>query len=240
MSDSCKDISSLLKKVGFEDLDKKFFEPAFTHSSYTIEHNLPQSDCYERLEFLGDAVLKLIVSDLLYKKFPNSDEGKLSNIRSILVSDDFLFKLAQDLGFKNYLRLSKAFEKEGGRKIVSISACAFEAFLGVLFEQGVKISKISKFLNDLYSKYEDELQTILPKFNAKATLQEYTQKINQDLPTYELVSKVGEDNDATFTISVSYHGKRLGVGVGKSKKQAEREAAYQACIKLHLTGENNE
>lgn len=240
MSDLCKDISSLLKKTGFENIDAKFFEPALTHSSYTIEQKLPSACCYERLEFLGDAVLKLVVSDMLYKKFPNSDEGKLSNIRSILVSDDFLFNLAQDLNLKKYLRLSKAFEKEGGRKIVSISACAFEAFLGVLFEQGVEFFQISKFLNNLYSKYEEELKTILPKFNAKATLQEYTQKINQDLPTYKLISKSGVDNDATFTTKVSYRGEVLGVGVGKSKKQAEREAAYQACLKLNLTGEDNE
>lgn len=240
MSDSCKDISSLLKKTGFENLDKKFFEPALTHPSYTIEHKLPATDCYERLEFLGDAVLKLVVSDMLYKKFPKSNEGKLSNIRAILVSDDFLFNLAQDLKLKNYLRLSKAFEKEGGRKVVSVSACAFEAFLGVLFEQGVEMTKISEFLNNLYSKYDDELKILLPKFNSKATLQEHTQKINQDLPTYELVSKVGEDNDATFTVKVSYGGEELGIGVGKSKKQAEREAAYNACLKLKITGENDE
>ena len=240
MSDSCKDISSLLKKTGFEHLDKKLFEPALTHPSYTIEHKMPAKDCYERLEFLGDAVLKLVVSDMLYKKFPNSNEGKLSNIRAILVSDDFLFNLAQDLKLKNYLRLSKAFEKEGGRKVVSVSACAFEAFLGVLFEQGVEMAEISKFLNNLYLKYDEEFKTILPKFNSKATLQEYTQKINQDLPIYELISKLGEDNDATFTVKVSYHAEDLGIGVGKSKKQAEREAAYNACLKLKITGENDE
>lgn len=240
MSDSCKDISSLLKKTGFENLDKSFFEPALTHPSYTIEHKMPASDCYERLEFLGDAVLKLVVSDMLYKKFPNSNEGKLSNIRAILVSDDFLFNLAQDLKLKNYLRLSKSFEKEGGRKVVSVSACAFEAFLGVLFEQGVEMAEISKFLNNLYSKYDEELKIILPKFNSKATLQEYTQRIHQDLPIYELISKVGEDNDATFTVKVSYHDEELGIGVGKSKKQAEREAAYNACLKLKITGENDE
>lgn len=240
MSDLCKDISSLLKKTGFENLDKKVFEPALTHPSYTIENKLPPQDCYERLEFLGDAVLKLVVSNMLYKKFPNTDEGKLSNLRAILVSDDFLFNLAQDLKLKNYLRLSKAFEKEGGRKVVSVSACAFEAFLGVLFEQGIDISEITKFLYNMYSKYDAELKTILPKFNAKTTLQEYTQKIHQDLPVYELISKIGEDNDSTFTVKVFYHDEELGVGVGKSKKQAEREAAYNACLKLNITGENDE
>ena len=240
MSELCKDISSLLKKTGFENLEKKFFEPALTHPSYTIEHKLPPTDCYERLEFLGDAVLKLVVSDMLYKKFPTSNEGKLSNLRAILVSDDFLFNLAQDLDLKKYLRLSKAFEKEGGRNVVSVSACAFEAFLGVLFEQGVEIQKISDFLNGLYLKYDEELKIILPKFNSKATLQEHTQKVNQDLPIYELISKEGDDNDATFTAKVSYHDEELGVGVGKTKKQAEREAAYQACLKLKITGENDE
>lgn len=240
MSDLCKDISFLLKETGFEKLDKKFFEPALTHSSYTIEQQLPSTDCYERLEFLGDAVLKLVVSDMLYKKFPNSEEGKLSNIRAVLVSDEFLFHLAQDINLKKYLRLSKAFEKEGGRNIVSVSACAFEAFLGVLFSQNVEMIEISNFLNKLYSKYEKELKTILPKFNSKATLQEYTQKINQDLPVYELVSKSGVDNDAEFAVKVSYRDEELGFGVGKTKKQAEREAAYKACLKLKLTGVNDE
>ncbi len=240
MSYLCKEIPSLLKKTGFEDLDAKIFEPALTHPSYSIEHNLPENTCYERLEFLGDAVLKLVVSDILYKKFPNSQEGKLSNLRSFLVSDDYLYKLAQDIELKKYIRLSKAFEKEGGRNLVSVSACAFEAFLGVLFEEGVALERISGFLKNLYAKFDNEIKSLLPKFNAKTILQEYTQKNNCDLPNYQMIAKDGEENNATFSVKVFYQGKELGFGVGKTKKLAEREAAYNACLKLKIIGDNNE
>ena len=153
--------------------------------------------------------------------------------------DDFIFYLAEDIDLKNYIKISKALEKDGGRTIPSISACVFEAFLGALYENGTKIEKIAEFLNKLYSKYIDNLETYLPKFNAKAILQEYTQSKNNKRPEYELISETGHDNSA-FKIKVSYEGKQLGLGTGKNKKQAEREAAYQACIELKLLEKNNE
>lgn len=236
MSELCERIRELLKKTGFEQLDAKLFERAFTHPSYTFEKNLPLSENYERLEFLGDAVLKLVISDILYKKFPDYPEGKMTNIRAILVSDDFLFNLAEDLEMKKYIRISKSLEKDGGRGISSISACVFEAFLGTLFENGITIEEISVFLNKMYSKYISDINTFLPKFNSKATLQEYTQAQNKDRPEYEEISCEGEQNNCTFTVIVKYHGEILGEGKGKTKKQAEREAAYQACLKLQITG----
>lgn len=240
MLDLCNDINSFLKKTGFEIKDKSLAEAAFTHSSYTEENNLPSIQCYERLEFLGDAVLKLVMSDILYKKFPESREGKMSNLRSILVSDDFLFNIAEDIGLKEYIRMSKALEKNGGRNNPMISACVFEAFLGVLYEQGVSLSEISKFLNNLFKKYLDEIENYMPKFNSKAILQEYTQSVNKDRPEYLLISSEGKENDMIFTVKVVYEGKVLGTGSGKSKKQAEKEAAYQACVKLNLIGAKND
>jgi len=240
MQDLCKDISSFLKKTGFEKIDGHSAERAFIHPSYAAENNLSETDCYERLEFLGDAVLKLVVSDILYKKFPESREGKMTNIRSILVSDDFLYNLAEDLELKKHIRLSKPLEKNGGRDIPSISACVFEAFLGVLYENKISLEEIGDFLKKMYSKYIDNLDTFLPKFNSKAILQEYTQAQTKERPVYELVSKNGSENDTTFTIRVSYNGEELGTGSGKTKKQAEREAAYQACLKLKITGEQND
>ena len=237
MSLCSEDITPFLQKTGFEDIDKRLAERAFTHPSYSSENNLSENECYERLEFLGDAVLKLVMSDILYKKFPESREGKMTNIRSILVSDDFLFNLAEDLDLKKYIRISKALEKEGGRNNPSISACVFEAFLGVLFENGVPVEKISDFLKNLFKKYIDNLDVYLPKFNAKKILQEYTQGVNKDRPIYEMLKKSGSENDTTFRVQVSYNGEILGIGAGKNKKQAEREAAYEACKKLNLTGE---
>lgn len=237
MSDLCENISEFLVKTGFPNLEANLFEPAFTHPSYSFEYSLSYNDCYERLEFLGDAVLKLVVSNLLFIKFPDYQEGKLTNIRAILVSDDFLFHIAEDLELKKYIRISKSLEKEGGRNTPSISACVFEAFLGRLFEIGIPLSEISEFLKKIYSKYIDDIGSFLPKFNSKALLQEYTQGQNKDLPVYQLISKEGSENNCDFKVRVSYHGEELGIGIGKTKKQAEREAAYQACLKFKITGE---
>ncbi|MBQ2644037.1 ribonuclease III [bacterium] len=238
MLETYKDLSSFLKKTGFDTINIENLDRAFIHPSYAIENSLSEFQCYERLEFLGDAVLKLVISDILYKKFPNSREGKMTLVRSILVSDDFLFHLAEDLDLKSYIKISKSLEKDGGRNNPSISACVFEAFLGILYENNVSLELISQFLKNMYAKYIDNLDIYLPKFNAKAILQEYTQSLTKDRPIYELISKTGSENDITFKIQVSYNGDILGVGVGKNKKQAEREAAYQACLKLKLTGEN--
>ncbi|MGN0014852.1 MAG: ribonuclease III [Candidatus Gastranaerophilaceae bacterium] len=237
MSELCEDISEFLLKAGFSNLNAQIFEPAFTHPSYSFEHSLPLNDCYERLEFLGDAVLKLLVSNLLYFKFPDYQEGKMTNIRAILVSDDFLFNLAEDLNLKKYLRISSSLEKEGGRNIPSLSACAFEAFLGKLYEIGIPLDEILGFISKMYSKYIDDIGSFLPKFNSKALLQEYTQDKNKDLPQYELISLNGAENNCEFLVKVLYHGEELGIGRGKTKKQAEREAAHQACIKLNIIGE---
>lgn len=240
MSVFYNDISDFTDKYSFKITNQALIEAAFTHPSYTEENNLPQTQCYERLEFLGDAVLKLVISDILYKKFPESREGKMTNLRSILVSDDFLSNLAEDLDLKKYIKISKALEKEGGRNNPTISACVFEAILGALFEQGIPLAEISDYLKNLYEKYIDKLDFYLPKFNSKAILQEYTQSLNKDRPQYELVSSNGKENDMTFTVNVIYNNQILGAGTGKSKKQAEREAAYQACIKLNLTGEKHD
>lgn len=237
MSDSYNDLYNFIKSLGFGNFDEKLMLRAFTHSSYTIENNISELECYERLEFYGDAILKLVVSDILYKKFPQYREGKLTNLRAIMVSDEFLSNIAADLNIKKYIRLSKALEKEGGRNISSISACVFEALLGALFESGVALNQISEFLNNCYLKRVDDLKNILPKFNAKALLQEYTQGLDCGRPEYILLSKQGKENDSLFNVKVIYNGKELGIGSGKTKKQAEREAAYQACLKLNITGE---
>lgn len=240
MSDLCKDLFSFIKKLGFQKFDETKILRAFTHPSYSVEHGMSELECYERLEFLGDAVLKLVVSDILFKKFPSDREGKLTNIRAILVSDDFLYNIAEDLGFKKYIKISKALEKEGGRDVHSITACVFEAFLGALFDSGVELGKISEFLNICYLKHVDDLKNLLPKFNSKAVLQEYTQALDNNRPEYVLTEKNGAENNVVFTVKVFYNGEELGTGSGKTKKQAEREAAYQACLKLKIMENINE
>ncbi len=229
--------SEFLSRYGFKDLDERIFLAAFTHPSYSFEHGLSENESYERLEFLGDAVLKLVMSKMLFEKFPNYQEGKMTNIRAILVSDDFLYHLAEDMELKKYIRISTALEKDGGRNTSSISACVFEAILGALFESNVSLERIYEYLDKLYSKYLNDVKNFLPKFNSKALLQEYTQGKNKDLPKYEQTDCTGAENNCEFTVKVTYHGEELGIGKGKSKKAAEKEAAYKACLKLNITGE---
>lgn len=237
MSDCLNQIPELLEKTGFSYLDAKAFYPAFTHSSYTFEHNMSQNKCYERLEFLGDAVLKLCVSKILFNRYPNFQEGKMTNIRAILVSDDFLFHLAEDINLKKYIRMAKSLYNSGGRDNPSISACVFEAFLGTLFSLNVPIVKISDFLENMYDKYIKDINDFLPKFNSKALLQEYTQAKNNDRPEYILKSTTGDETNLLFNVQVLYHDEVIGTGSGKTKKQAEREAAYQACLKWNINGD---
>lgn len=208
---------------------------ALTHTSFIKDNNLPYAECYERLEFLGDAVLKLIVSDILYKKYPDFSEGKMTNLRAGLVSDEFILNFANELNLSKYIRMSDALEKDGGREIPSILSCAFEALLGAMFESGISYCEIYDFVKKLIDKYFDLLENQLPKFNSKSILQEYTQAQDKSLPEYKT-----ETRSSGFFTTVYYKDNTIGVGTAKTKKEAEREAAYNACIKLKLVGENNE
>ena len=127
---------SVQEIFGIEILSQDLFRFALTHPSYTKEKNLPHTECYERLEFLGDAVLKLSISDVLYKMYPDSNEGELSKIRSIVVSDNTLAQIAKKNGLQKLIILSKHEEKQGCRELNSICACAFEAVLGAYYLEG--------------------------------------------------------------------------------------------------------
>lgn len=129
-------MKSVAEIFGIETKTDEFYKYALTHPSYTKELNLPETQCYERLEFLGDAVLKLTISDVLFKKYPDSREGELSKIRSIIVSDNTLAEIAKKNGLSELIILSKHEEKLGCRNLNSICACAFEAILGAYYLDG--------------------------------------------------------------------------------------------------------
>ena len=209
------------------------FKLALTHPSYTKEHELPALESYERLEFLGDAVLKLITSNLLYKKYPEYDEGNLSKIRSILVSDADLSNIAKDIGLDKQMILGSGEEHTGGRTRESNIACTMEAVFGAYFLDG-KFNEVSDFLNDVLLPKSDEIDTHFEKYNAKAVLQEYTQRETPELPVYKTVSVTGPNHKPTFKIEVSFKGETLAIGKGKSKKEAQQDAAYKACIELGI------
>lgn len=229
-------IKRLLTNIKIESTNYDLIDKALTHSSFNFENNIENGDNYERLEFLGDAVLKLAVSAMLFRKYPDYSEGQLTKIRGVIISDDFLAKLALGLKLNKFLNLGPHEEKTGGRTRPSILACAFEAILGALYEDG-KLSQLQNFLEILYSPHIDEIASNMCVYNVKALLQEYTQSKNKDLPTYEVVKETGKDHNKSYEVAVSYQGEVIGIGKGKSKKEAEKDAALDASIKLGLIKE---
>lgn len=215
----------------YENLDQ-----ALTHSSYTFENKLSSLLNNERLEFLGDAVLKIIASRYLYERFPEYAEGELTKIRSILVSDATLTKIAKNIDLGCYLRLGYHEEKMGGRSRSSTLACAFEALLGAFYLDG-KLDALNKFLVPMLEPEVTEIDQSASKYNYKAILQEYAQANNMELPDYRIRKEDGPAHDRTFGIEVFVQEELLGYGVGKSKKEAQQNAAKVALSALGLLEE---
>ncbi len=213
--------------------NKKNIEIALTHPSYTKEQDLSYLENYERLEFLGDAVLKLITSKLLYEKYPDYKEGDLSKIRSILVSDNLLSQIAIKIGVDKILRLGTGEEQTGGRTRESNIACAMEAILGAYYLDG-KIDEIEQFLKEELLPNSNEIDKHFERYNAKAVLQEYIQKESNQLPEYKTINVSGPMHKPSFEVEVCYNGNQLATGIGKTKKEAQQNCAYQACLNLNI------
>lgn len=224
-----------MKKVseifGIEIKNEELFNAALTHPSFTKESGLPYDECYERLEFLGDAVLKLSVSEILYRMYPDYTEGNMSKIRSIVVSDATLAKVCSDIGLADLIVVSPHEEKQGCKKVESVRACAFEATLGAYYLDG-KLKKLIKFIEKVLTPYIKDVDKNFEKFNAKALLQEYTQGQTKEVPEYVLVGESGPAHKKVFMVAVKYQGEVVAQGEGKTKKDAEQHAAYKACEKL--------
>jgi len=213
--------------------DKALFEKALTHPSFVRENDLPILDCYERMEFLGDAVLKLAISDILYKKYPEYTEGQMTKIRSIVISDNTIAKVGFQLGIDKMLILGKAEEKTGGRKRSSNIACAFEALIGAFYLDG-KENEIKNFLQEVLIDFVEDVDKNFSRYNAKEILQEYTQGLTKETPIYNTLGTTGPAHNQTFEVEVCYEGKCIAVASGKTKKEAQQNAAYQACCNLGL------
>ena len=211
-------------------------EQALTHPSYTSENELSPLENYERLEFFGDSVLKLFTSKLLYETYPESPEGELSKIRSILVSDAILAKAAIKIGIDKEIILGPAEEKQGGRKRESNLACAMEAVLGAYYLSG-QAEKIEKFIKDYVMIYADDVDKHFVKYNAKDILQQYTQGIDKTLPVYRTVMTKGPAHKPVFEIEVEWQGRIIAKAEGKTKKEAQQNCAYEACKKLGVIEE---
>lgn len=236
MQSDCKNIDEFLNINGFQNYDINLVITALTHSSYVNDSRGSYFECYERLEFLGDAVLKLITSEYLYKTFTDSNEGNLTKIRSVIVSDEILAQIALKIGLSAFIRVSEAEEKDGGREKQSILACAMEALFGAIYLSG-GYKEVESFVIKHMNKLIDDLNNNRSVYNAKAVLQEYTQAESKVVPEYKTVKETGKANNKTFFVEVRYNGQMLGQGEGKTKRAAQQEAAFAACKKLKLIEE---
>ncbi|MFK5938656.1 MAG: ribonuclease III [Sulfurimonas sp.] len=213
-----KNIKNLEKKLNYQFEDKKLIIEALTHKSYKQPYD------NERLEFLGDAVMDLVVGEYLFKKFNTSDEGQLSKIRASLVSETGFTKLAKVLQLGNYILLSNAEENNGGREKSSLLSNAFEALMGAIYlEAGLKkVEQISiKLIEDNYE--EISLDSLFRDF--KTTLQELTQARYGETPEYKVMASRGPDHLKEFELGVFIQGKEYARAIGKSKKIAQQIAA---------------
>ena len=217
---------ALLEQFDLVFSDETLLETAFTHTSYANEHRLLKISHNERLEFLGDAVLQLIISEYLYNKYPKRPEGDLSKLRSMIVREESLAGFARDCQFDQFIKLGRGEEKSGGRNRDTILGDLFEAFLGaLLLDKGVEAVK-----SFLY-------QVMIPKVESgdfervtdyKTKLQELLQ-INGDVEiAYQVVSETGPAHAKNFEVAVLINGRKSGQGQGRSKKLAEQEAAKNA------------
>lgn len=228
-----ENLKIFLKEQKLKCSNIELLDMALTHSSFINEHNIETKQDYERLEFLGDAVLKLIISDYLFNIFEKYDEGKLSKIRSVIVSDQILASFARKINLHRYLNIGPAEEKQGGRMRESTLACAFEGLLGALYLDG-KLENLYNFLINLASSEVEFIDNNDVFYNPKAILQEFTQERYKLLPLYETIAETGQAHDKTFFVKVFIKEQPVGEGKGKSKKEAQQKAAYDAIEKLGL------
>lgn len=232
-SDYEKGLKKFLEFHGFKTYDYNLVETALTHSSYIYDRGLKYTACYERLEFLGDAVLKLITSEYLYRTFPEADEGKLTQIRSVIISDEVLAGIAMEINIADYIKMSESEARDGGREKHSILACAMEALLGAVYISG-GYKDIETFVVKHMVGLIDDLIHNRSVYNAKTLLQEYTQSKSKVLPVYTTIRETGKSNNKTFFVEVSYNNEVLAEGSGKTKRSAQQEAAFLACKKLKI------
>lgn len=229
-------LKEFLSCNGFENYDIELVKKALTHTSYTSDNGFSHLESYERLEFLGDAVLKLVVSDYLYRIFPEHKEGQLTKIRSVVISDEILAKIGLKIGMDQYIILSDSEKKDGGARKTSIVACAMEALFGALYLSGV-YKDLEKFIINNLKDLIFEINENKSVYNAKALLQEYTQSQSKVVPEYVVTKEAGKAHNKTFYVAVKYLDEILGEGKGKTKRAAQQEAAFFACQRLNLIEE---
>lgn len=214
----------LMEKIKLEFKNLELLDMAFIHKSYLNEHRDLKTEHNERMEFLGDAVLELIVTEYLYKKYPKHGEGDMTNWRSALVKGRHLAEIAVELELGLYLYLSRGEERSGGRKKNYLLANTLEALIGAIYlDQGYK--KAQQFATDfILGRLENILEAGL-HIDAKSRFQEVAQELMGTTPEYQCQSESGPDHNKQFTMAVYLNGEKVAEGDGSSKQKAEQQAA---------------
>jgi ribonuclease-3 len=227
-----KDLQDLQTALNCPFRRQQLLKQAFTHSSYVNEQRSGHLHDNERLEYLGDAVLELAVSEYLYHKYPDRSEGELTKLRASIVCEPSLVSFAERLDFGSYVYLGKGEELTGGRTRPALLADVFEAFIGALYlDQG--IDAVRSFLHTyMFPHLADD--AVLKTADYKTQLQEYTQQHGLGVLEYRIVDERGPAHEREFFSEVTMDGKVLGQGAGRSKKDAEQRAALEALQSLNV------
>jgi len=228
--------SSLEDRIGYHFRDRFLLECALTHSSYANEQKIRRYDDYERLEFLGDAVLEMVSSEFLYSHYPDKTEGEMSKMRASLVCEPALAYCARDFNLAQYIRLGKGEESCGGRGKDSIISDVCEALIGAMYLDSKGVDEPRRFiLQYILSDLEGKLLF----YDAKSILQEAVQETGGQL-TYEILSESGPSHQRVFEAAAIINGTKAASGSGRSKKAAEQEAAYNALLHMNAAGQQDD
>lgn len=216
---------NLKEKIGLKWKDEVLLRQALTHGSYAYEH--PGVSNNQRLEFLGDAVLEVVVSEYLYRSFPGKSEGDLTRLRAAIVCESSLARVASELGVGEALLMGRGEILSGGRQRPSILADAFEALLGAIYlDQGLTLA--AEFVLSRLKPVIDDILRGRQERDYKTELQEFLQRRSPENVSYAILKEEGPDHAKSFTAGVFYRGECLGKGEGRSKKEAEQRAAREA------------
>ncbi len=223
-----QELKKLEERIGYRFRDKNLLKQAMTHSSYANEQKINKNGDYERLEFLGDAVLELISSEFLFKENPQMPEGELTKLRASMVCEPALAYCAKDLDLGSFIFLGKGEEATGGRKRESITSDVMEALIGALYlDGGFQVAH-----DFIHTYILSDLENKILFYDSKTVLQEMVQQDNLGQLQYRLIGESGPDHDKEFSVEVYLDERCLGSGVGRAKKSAEQKAAYQAILQL--------
>lgn len=218
----------LEKSIGYSFHNSKLLQQALTHSSFRNEQKINQGQDYERLEFLGDAVLELITSEFIYHLYKDMPEGKMTKMRATIVCEPSLAHCAKDIELGQYIRLGKGEENCGGRYRDSIVSDVMEAVIGAIYLDG-GMSDAQKFIHRFILSDIENKQLF---YDSKTILQEIVQKDFHTTVHYKLIDEQGPEHEKIFHVGVIVKQELISTGKGKSKKNAEQEAAYKAVLKL--------